>query len=319
MSAEPRGKRPPPNLGPLEGGRWRPVRPEELLRREPREPAVETPPVVDLQRQQELERYLKPKPADLEAYLELAEIYRQQERPLQARRTLHKGLEVFPEDPELLWQHEEACLALSLQHLRQAMELEQRLGTAEAHRELERARTDWACRRVDVCRARLQREPDCVQLRVVLAEALKDQGLFEAAIEAAEAATQDESLGPVSFLIRGQCYQAMGEMFQALPMFRAAGLRRATPAAPRIRITALRAAMEIAQQLGLPASYRRYQRFLKIAEAEAKRQTTADSAADDSAADDSAAGDSDSTNLAANEPETRDLDLSKIVQQEKSV
>ncbi|QEG39504.1 Tetratricopeptide repeat protein [Roseimaritima ulvae] len=282
MTSDAHRKPTTPKLGPLEGGPWRPVQPDELLRRDPpSEPAEAAPPAVNLQRQQELERYLQPRPADVDAYRELAEIYRQLDRPLDARRTLQKGLEIHPDEPKLLWQFEEACLAQSLHQLREVTALTKRLGTPEAQRELDRSRTDWACRRVDVCRARLKRDPQNMQLRVVLAEALRDMGLFEAAIEAAEVVAGHDALAPTAFLIRGQCYQALGESMKALPLFRAAALRRATPAPPRLRIVALRAAMELAEQQGLMLSLQRYERFLKIAEAEL--QTAASTAPSSSA------------------------------------
>lgn len=275
MSSDANRKPNAPKLGPLEGGPWRPVQPDELLRRDPpQEPAEAPPPAVNLQRQQELERYLKPRPADVGAYLELAEIYRQQDRPLEARRTLKKGLEIHPDDANLLWQFEEACLAQSIHQLREVTELTKRLGTGEAQRELERSQADWACRRVDVCRARLKRDPENMQLRVVLAEALKDMGLFEAAIETAEVVAGHDTLAPTAFLIRGQCYQALGEPMKALPLYRAAAMRRATPAPPRTRVLAMRAAVVLAEQQGLPLSLQRYQRFLKLAESELQAVAT---------------------------------------------
>ncbi len=268
-----------------------------------------TTPVVSLQRQQELERYLKPRPADVEAYLELADLYRQQGHPLEARRTLKKGLEVQPDDPRLLWQFEEACLAQSLHQLREVTELTRRLGTGEAQRELERSRADWACRRVDVCRARLKRDPQNMQLRVVLAEALKDMGLFQEAIEATEGLVGHETLAPTACLISGQCYQALGEPMKALPLYRAAALRRAAPAPARIRALAMRSAMELAEQQGLPHSLQRYERFLKLAEAELQ---AANSPSASSAASSGTAASSTSVSTSTASSSTPDINLSEL-------
>ena len=209
-------------LSPLEGGRWRPVRPEELLKRNPADqtsaldpasdPAANSSsapsPKVRLERRQELEHHLKSSPTDLLAFMELGRIYRAENRPIDARRVFHQALEVFPEEKELLWEHEEAVLARSLQQLKEVAELSARLDTIEAERELKRSRNDWACRRMDVCRARLARDPSLHHLRVVLAEAMTDAGMFEEAIDELNAALDNDDLSAAAFLLRLQTNDA---------------------------------------------------------------------------------------------------------------
>src|SRR5690606_26175553 len=106
----------------------------------------------------------------VDLYLELAAIHRAEDRPLEAKRVLHQALELNA-DPRVLWHYEEAVLARSLQQLREVAQLAARLNTPEVQRELDRAQSDWANRRLDVCRARLAREPDNHQYRLVMAEA----------------------------------------------------------------------------------------------------------------------------------------------------
>ena len=125
-----------------------------------------------MERRQELEQRLKASPTDRDAYLELAAIYRSEDRPQDAKRTLQQAIQIFPDDEKLLWELEEATLARSLQQFREVSDLASRLKTSEADRELKRSRHDWACRRIDVCRARLKRDPSKRQLRVVLGEAM---------------------------------------------------------------------------------------------------------------------------------------------------
>ena len=220
--------------------------------------AAAAPPLV--QRRQQLEHFIRDCPADTDVYLELAAIYRQQDRPVEAMRVLKKGLEVQPDEPRLLWECEEASLARSLRQLREVAELDRRLATPEVQRELERSQTDWACRRIEVCRARLTRHPDQPQLRVVLAEALRDIGQFEEAIREAEAAAQHEPVAPQALLIQGQCLQAIGRLLPALAAYRAAALRRSVPAPQRVRRIAMRSAMDVAERLGLNLSAARYRR-----------------------------------------------------------
>lgn len=221
---------------------------------------------VSVQRQQELERYLQPKPSDLAAYLELAEIYRKQNRPVEARRTLTKALEVHPDEPQIVWQLEEASLAASMQQLQQVAELAQRLGTPEAQRELERAQTDWACRRVDVCKARLGRDPSNVGLRIVIAESLKELGRFDEALREAEAATENIQHAPAAHLIRGQCFQATNKLAEALVAYRAAAMRKACPAPPKVRVVAMHAAVDLATTLGFTQTKKLYMHHLQLAE-----------------------------------------------------
>lgn len=267
-----------PPLSPLEGGRWRPVRPDELLRRDDSAGAVPAAAPVaapSLERRQELERYLRGRPADIDAYLELAAIYREAGRTVEATRVLKQALESEPGEPRVLWQLEETSLARALQQLHDVRQVAQRLHTPEAERELERAQTDWACRRAEVCRARLSRDPSLDHLRVVLAEALRDLGRTEEAIEALGPALQVDCEAPLAYLILGHCLQANGKDLEALAAWRAAALRRAVPAPPRIRVAALQAAADVAERLGLNGSLPLYRQSLRQAEAELRAQVDA--------------------------------------------
>ena len=145
-----------PSLSPLEGGRWRPVSPDELLRKPVSSPdaamdeqELQQRPVVRLERRQELEHKLKANPTDLEGFLELAAIYRSEQRPLEAKRLLQQASKIFPDDQNVTFQLEEAILARSLQQYREVVDVASRLKTPETDRELERSRSDWAMRRID--------------------------------------------------------------------------------------------------------------------------------------------------------------------------
>lgn len=270
-----------PPLSPLEGGRWRPVRPEELLRRGDATPSTSSPtPSVKptLERRQELERYLRDRPADIDSYLELAAIYRDAGRSAEATRVLKQALEVEQDHPLVLWQLEEASLARALQQLRDVREVAERLHSPQAQRELERAQVDWANRRADVCRARLARDPSLMHLHVVLAEALRDLGQNDEAIEAVRPALEDDTEAPLAYLIYGNCLQAVGQDLEALAAWRACALRRAVPAPRRIRAAALRSAVDLAERLGLHGSLPLYRQSLRQCEAEAAGRGEAEAA-----------------------------------------
>jgi tetratricopeptide (TPR) repeat protein len=258
-------------ISPMAGGRWRPVRPEELLRKsaEPveRKPVEETPH-VQLHRRQELEQHLRASPTDLDGYMELAAIYRSEDRPIEARRILQQAIQIFPEDEALLWEFEEATLARSRQQLREVTELAQRLDTLETEREFKRSQNDWACRRMDVCRARLKRDPSLVRLRVVLAEAMLDAGLYEPAIDELQAVLDNDELSPHAHLLRGRCLLALGRDIDAMSSLRAASMRRAVPAPLKTKVTALRLLCDAAERLGVELTLKKYRQYLESAENE---------------------------------------------------
>ncbi len=268
-------------LGPMEGGRWRPVRPEELLRKNVAPPSVdldeteekEAPkPKLRLERKQELEHHLKESPTDLEGFLELGRIYRNENRPMDARRVLQQAIQVFPDDKDLLWEYEEAVLARSLQQLREVTELAQKLNTAETDRELKRSQNDWACRRMDVCLARLSRDPSLVHLRIALGEAMYDAGMYEAAIDELDFVLENDDLSPAAYLIKGRCQLATGKDVEAMSSLRASALRRSVVGPVRTRVIALRLLCETAERLGVGLTLAHYRKHLQQAEQELAKQ-----------------------------------------------
>lgn len=272
-------------FNPMEGGLWRPVKPDELLRRssspEPDssappasgETAPEVPPKIQLERRQELEQHLRASPTDLDGYMELAAIYRAENRPIESRRILQQAMQIFPEESKLLWEFEEATLARSLQQLREVTDLARRLDTLETERELKRSQNDWACRRMDVCRARLKRDPSLVHLRVVLAEAMLEAELYEPAIDEANCVLDNDELSPQAHLIVGRCKLALGLDVEAMASLRAASMRRAVVAPLKTRILALRLLCDTAERLGVEMTLQNYRQHLAAAEKELASQS----------------------------------------------
>jgi tetratricopeptide (TPR) repeat protein len=144
--------------------------------------------------------------------------------------------------------------------------LDQRLNTKETERELQRSQTDWAQRRIDVCKARLKRDPSLIHLRVVLAEAYLDAEMHEQSLNAVKALLTSEEHSPYGYLIGGRCLLSMGREVDAMAAFRAAALRRAVVAPPRTKVAALRLLCETAERLGVELTLKRYREALKFAE-----------------------------------------------------
>jgi len=231
-------------------------------------PAGKPRPKLKLERRQELEQHLKSSPTDLDSYLELARIYRGEDRPLEAKRILNQAHKIFPDDNGVLWELEEATLARSLQQFREVSDLAARLHTPEAAHELSRSRSDWAARRIDTCRARLQRDPSLQHLHLVMAEAMADAGMYEAAAESLDEIVNVDEYSPQAHLIRGRCLLQIGNEAEAMIELRAAALRRAVVAPVKIRVAALRLLCESADRLGVNLTKKRYEQLLQAAEQE---------------------------------------------------
>jgi tetratricopeptide (TPR) repeat protein len=268
----------------IQQGHWKLVKPEELSRapieqREEPTQEPETPdpdaPRVELNRRQELEHHLKESPTDLDAFLELGQIYRAENRPIDARRVLEQAVEIFPDEPGLRWEFEEAVLARSLQQLREVSELAGRLNNPETDREWKRCKDDWAHRRMEICRARLNRDSSLNHLRIVLAEGLHDAGMHEAAIEELESVLEIDELSPTAYLIQGQCLLSLGKDLDAMASLRAASMRRSVVAPVRLRIATLKLLCDTAEKLGVTLTLGQYQQHLQMAEQELAKQSSA--------------------------------------------
>jgi tetratricopeptide (TPR) repeat protein len=225
-------------------------------------------PKARTNRRQDLERLIREYALDIDLYLELAAIHRAEDRPLEARRLLQQALQLSKNDPRVLWEFEEATLARSLQQFREVSDLAARLHTAEVERELKRSQTDWANRRLEVCRARLDRDPSKLHLRLVVAEALYDLGMFKEAIEELQPCLDVDTLSCAAHLIRGKCLLDDGDDLQALAAFRAVAMRRSMVASAKIRSTAMRSALDIANRYNLTLSAERYRHAMEAAESE---------------------------------------------------
>ncbi|MGB0758757.1 MAG: tetratricopeptide repeat protein [Rubripirellula sp.] len=269
----------PSQTGHGEGGRWKQVRFEELstvpmddVRAEEPKTTVKSTsvphPKVRLERRQQLEHHLKSSPTDLDGFMELGRIYRADDRPLEAKRIFEQARQIFPEDQELLWEYEEAVLARSLQQYREVSDLAVRLDTLETERELKRSQHDWARRRIEVCRARLTRNPSLHQLKVAMAEAMYDAEMYEDAIATLEPVLDQDTLSPRAYLIKGRCLLASGNHLQAMVALRAVALRRAVVAPLKTRIVALKLLCETAEKVGVTLTLAKYQQHLSQAEGE---------------------------------------------------
>ncbi|TWU43383.1 Anaphase-promoting complex, cyclosome, subunit 3 [Novipirellula aureliae] len=220
------------------------------------------------QRRQELEHRIRSCPTDVELYRELAEIYRKDQRPQESARVLNEAIRMFPDNESLLWDLEEAKLARSLQQYREVADLASKLQTNEVERELKRSKNDWAYRRIEVCKARLDRDPSLTQLHFVLAEALYDCGQCDDALEQLEPLVGLDEYSPQAFLLKGKCLLELGREGEAMSALRASALRRSVPAPLPIRVAGLRLLCETAERLHVDLTLKHYRNQLATSEQE---------------------------------------------------
>lgn len=221
-------------------------------------PTSEAKPAVSLHRFQELEQHLRNAPADAEAYIELSEIYIQQGRIVDAKRVLDRGIENLPDDNNIRFHWEEAQLARSRQLLDAAEKVLAETKSPEAAEHKERCLIDLANLRVNVCQARLTRDPTQVDLLLPMASSLRQLGRHDEGVAALQKAVVIPELRARAALQLGMAMQQMGKPLEALAAYRRAALFRAPQPPTNVRDRALELAAELAEQYGLIESARRY-------------------------------------------------------------
>ena len=218
---------------------------------------------IRLERFQELEQTLRNNPVMADPYIELARIYLLQERWADAKRVLDRAAELFSSDESVLYLREEAQLARSLQLLSFAEAEARRNPNDISDKELVRARLDLNAMRERVCRARLARHPEQLELTIPLAEALEGLDRSEEAIDYLQKASHDPDLRASASLKLGEILEKTGRVTEALSAYRRAALFRIPPPSDAIKLSALSRAAELALKYRLTDSAKRYVAMLQ--------------------------------------------------------
>ncbi len=218
---------------------------------------------IRLERFQELEQIIRNNPVQPDPYVELARIYLHQEKWIDAKRILDRAAEQFSSEEEVLFLREEAQLARSLNILAAAESEYRRVPNDISEKELQRARLDLNSMREKVCRARLVRHPEHLELTIPLAEALEGLDRSEEAIDYLRSAGQDPDLRAQANLKLGEIFERLGRVTDALSAYRRSALFRVPPPPPALRLTALTKAAELALQHRLLDSAARYVAMLR--------------------------------------------------------
>lgn len=240
-------------------------------------PASVRTTAIPLQRSQELEQAIRHSPAIVEPYIELAQIYLQQERWVDARRILEAGKQNCPENEIVLLLHEDLMLILSNQLLETAKkELAQR-PCDDTRYAKEQAEVNLINERIRVCRERYHRNPDQKEILITWGIALRQQKKYAEALTLLIQATKDLSLRSRASLQMGMCYQALERPLDALSSFRRAALFRSPPPDPKVASVALELAAALAEENGLIDSAIYYlENYAKLVTVAEKKQAIAD-------------------------------------------
>ena len=219
---------------------------------------------IPLERFQQLEQEIRNSPANSQPYVELGQIYINQERWNDAKRVLESGIQLCPESEPLVVMREELLLHQASQSLHQAKTHLAQEPSEENKHDLELAEVNYANERIRVCRDRFGRHPDQKEILFKWAIGLRQLSRFEEAIQLLVKATEEPELRARASLQLGMCYQTLNRPLEALSAFRKASMFRAPPPEPKIRQRALELALDLAEEHSLIDSARFYAEQLLI-------------------------------------------------------
>ncbi len=213
---------------------------------------------VPLERFQALEHVIRDHPLSVDPYLELAGYYFSSHRWADARRVLEIACQRFPDEERSLFLLEESQLARSLQLNGEFEHAHQAEPTQLTQTALDKSLLELNALRERICRSRLQRHPEQLQLHLPLASALHSLGQSEPAIESLRLASEVPKLRSAAAFQLGQLLEALGRIPEALSAYRRAALFRVPPPARELKLRALSAAADLAERSHLIDSARRY-------------------------------------------------------------
>ena len=220
-------------------------------------------PAVALERFQTLERVLRENPLTVDPYLELARIYLQRNRWNDAKRVLESACQRFPNHEEACFLYEEAQLARSLQLHSEAQLAHEQEPTRLTQEALDRCRVELNVLRERICRGRLQRHPQQLELHLPLATALANLERPEEAITSLRIAMNQPRLRTAAAWQLGQLFESLHRVPDALAAYRRSALCRIPPPSLEHKRRALIAAASLSERSGLVDSARRYVALLQ--------------------------------------------------------
>ena len=173
------------------------------------------PAAIRLTRQQQLQQAITENPADLDSYIELAELHARDDRYNEAERILRGALEAAGGDLRIREAYEDMGLRRARYQVQVAEQRAADNPTDEAQNLAARMRQELNRLETEVFRTRTERYPNVVSWKVELGTRLKRAGNYSEAIKVFQPATNDPRR-------RGQVHLELGECFQQIKQYKLA-------------------------------------------------------------------------------------------------
>jgi tetratricopeptide (TPR) repeat protein len=168
-----------------------------------------------LTRQQELQQAITENPANIDAYIELAELHARDDRLTEAERILRGALGASGGDLRVREAYEDMGLRRARHHVDIADRKAENDPSEEAQNLAMRMRQELNRLETEVFRVRTERYPNVVSWKVELGTRLKWAGNYAEAIKVFQPATSDPRR-------RGQVHLELGECFQQIKQYKLA-------------------------------------------------------------------------------------------------
>jgi tetratricopeptide (TPR) repeat protein len=179
------------------------------------------PPRKDLQltARQKLEQQIVSNLADLEAYLELAQLHVAEERLGEAAHVLHKALAAAPEDPLVRERLEDVDILRKKRQLAQAEKRTASEPGEEAQQAVQKLRSELNQLEWETYHNRSQRRPEDREIKFQLGMRLKRLERIPEAMQCFEAAWHSPERRASASLELGECWQRLKQYGKALECY----------------------------------------------------------------------------------------------------
>jgi tetratricopeptide (TPR) repeat protein len=194
---------------------------------------------VKLTRQQELQQAITENPANIDAYIELAELHARDDRLTEAERILRGALGASGGDLRVREAYEDMGLRRARHHVDIAERRAENDPSDETQSLATRMREELNRLETDVFRARSERYPNVVSWKVELGTRLKWAGNYAEAIKVFQPATGDPRRRGQVHLELGECFQQIKQYKLAMTNYEAAVEALADRGEPELRKKAL--------------------------------------------------------------------------------
>jgi tetratricopeptide (TPR) repeat protein len=177
---------------------------------------------IKLNQRQLLEKQIRSHPADIQNYVNLAELHTAEHRYQEAEQLLRKALAVSGQALKIRVLLEDAQIRSAKARL-QVADKRAASEKTEAARELaEQLRADLNRLELEIYHGRCEREPDNPRLRYELASRLRRAGNYREAVKLYQEARRDPKCYVAATLETGECLQQLKQYAQALHCYQSA-------------------------------------------------------------------------------------------------